>query len=75
MSFRLALYPIDKGGFEMDKLIKSWQLRTVFYNIIRIIISDVREKKRDFDDPIVLHRYAGEEAKVLLKELAIRFKF
>ncbi len=42
----------------MNKFIKSWQLKTVFYNTIRVIISDVKEKKYNFDDPKVLHRYA-----------------
>ena len=58
----------------MNKFIKSLQLRTVFYNTIRIIISDVREKKYNFDDPIILHRYCGEKAKELLKDITIRFK-
>ncbi len=57
----------------MNKFIKSWQLKTVFYNTIRIIISDVREKKYNFDDPKVLHRYAGEKAVILLKDITIRF--
>jgi len=57
----------------MNKLIKSWQLRSVFYNMIRIIISDVREKKYNFDDSIILHRYAGEKAVILLKDITIRF--
>ena len=64
----------DKGEFRLSKLLKSWQLRTIFYNTIRIITSDVREKKYDFNDPIVLHRYAGEKALVLLKDITIRFK-
>lgn len=58
----------------MNKLIKSWQLRTIFYNTIRIIISDVKDKKYNFDDPKVLHRYAGNKAVVLLKDITIRFK-
>ena len=57
----------------MNKYIKSWQLRTVFYNTIRVIISDVKEKKYNFDDPKVLHRYAGKKAIVLLKDITIRF--
>lgn len=57
----------------MSELLKSLQIRTVFYNTIRIIISDVREKKYNFDDPKVLHRYAGKKAMVLLKDITIRF--
>jgi len=57
----------------MNKLIKSWQLRTVFYNTIRIIISDVKENKYNFDDPKILHRYAGKKAVLLLKDVTIRF--
>jgi len=57
----------------MNKLIKSLQLRTVFYNTIRAVISDVKEKKYNFDDPKVLHRYAGEKAVILLKDITIRF--
>lgn len=63
----------DKVGFIMSKLLKSWQIRTVFYNTIRIIISDVKERKYNFDDPKVLHRYAGKKAMVLLKDITIRF--
>ncbi len=58
----------------MDKYLKSLQLRTVFYNIIRAVISDVKEQKHDFNDPIALHRYCGERAKELLKDVTIRFK-
>ncbi len=58
----------------MNKLIKSLQLRTVFYNIIRTVISDVKEQKYDFNDPIILHRYCGDKAKELLKDITIRFK-
>ena len=58
----------------MNKLIKSLQLRTVFYNIIRAVISDVKEQKYDFNDPIILHRYCGDKAKELLKDITIRFK-
>ena len=58
----------------MDKYLKSLQLRTVFYNTIRTIISDVKEKKQNFDDPMILHRYCGERAKELLKDITIRFK-
>lgn len=57
----------------MSKLIKSWQLRNILYNTIRIIVEDVKTKKYDFDDPIVLHRYIGEKAKILLKDITIRF--
>jgi len=57
----------------MSELLKSWQIRTIFYNTIRIITSDVKEKKCNFDDPKVLHRYAGEKAMVLLKDITIRF--
>ena len=57
----------------MSKLIKSWQLRNIFYNTTRIIIEDVKTNKYNFDDPMVLHRYAGEKAKVLLKDITIRF--
>ena len=57
----------------MNKLIKSWQLRTVFYNTIRVIISDVKGNKYNFDDPKVLHGYAGRKAVVLLKDITIRF--
>ena len=63
----------DKVGFIMSKLLKSWQIRTIFYNTIRIIISDVKEKKYNFDDPKALHRYAGKKAMVLLKDITIRF--
>ena len=57
----------------MTKLIKSWQLKSIFYNAVRIIIEDVRKEKYNFDDPIVLHRYAGEKALILLKDITIRF--
>ena len=58
----------------MNKLIKSLQLRTVFYNTIRAVISDVKEQKYGFNDPIILHRYCGDRAKELLKDITIRFK-
>lgn len=58
----------------MNKLIKSWQLRTIFYNTIRIIISDVKKNKYNFDDSKILHRYAGKKAIILLKDITIRFK-
>ena len=57
----------------MEKYLKSLQLRTVFYNTIRSVIEDVREKRHNIDDPITLHRYCGEKAMELLKDITIRF--